>query len=260
MQGILFDNVMVEIDPRSVEMGGSWQGGTRDGIPLAWDGEIIRFFYESALRFKSPRFLDIGANTGSFCLLPKIMPALRGFAFEPNSVAFSVLETNLRLNNISNVQPIQVALSNQPGDAVLKVPGAGRSGLATLGKPLRFQQYVEVHVPVRTLDDFASEHLRDRIHLIKIDAEGCELPILLGAQKLLARDRPDVLCEYNSANTAQFGYHPSQIVNFMHPLGYVWSRLGKEDLYFRHETYPRFIRWSQAATRRLRAIMSAPSS
>jgi hypothetical protein len=41
-------------------------------------------------------------------------------------------------------------------------------------------------VAVRTLDDWSREQAISRVHLLKIDVEGAELGVLLGARSLLA--------------------------------------------------------------------------
>jgi FkbM family methyltransferase len=237
MEGILFGDFRVAIDPRSLEVGGSWQGERINGYPSAWNRTTIQFFYENARRFEKPKILDIGANTGSYCLLAKAIPTLEGFAFEPNPEIFSILSSNLELNGVSTrMRPVQVGLAERAGQATLKIPARGQSGLATLGNPLRFTDWSSVNVPVLKLDDFAAEHLPDGVDLIKIDTEGCELPILMGAQALLAKSAPDVLCEFYPMNTQQFGYVPEQILEFMQGLGYMWAKLSEEDMYFLHRS------------------------
>ena len=69
-EGLLLDDLRVLIDERSLRVGGSWQLST-EKEPIAYDIETIRFFYERTLEFQHPIVLDIGANTGSFCLLAK---------------------------------------------------------------------------------------------------------------------------------------------------------------------------------------------
>ena len=45
--------------------------------------------------------------------------------------------------------------------------------------------------------------------------EGSELEVLRGAQGLLTRERPHVVCEFNEETARRFGYHPVEIVRFL---------------------------------------------
>ena len=83
-------------------------------------------------------------------------------------------------------------------------------------------------IETRTIDGL---NLR-RVDLIKIDTEGCELLVLKGAQELIKKCHPDILCEYWEPNTKQFGYHPSEITKLLVSHGYKYTRVGKEDLFF----------------------------
>ncbi len=234
MQAFLLDDFEVEIDLRAAEIGGCWEGELRDGIPIAWGMDELRFFYERTLEYKSPVILDVGANTGAFSMLAVMNPAMRSYAFEPAPVTFEVLNKNISLNGLQDrVKTFQVALADKNGTASLKHPKSGiASGLACIGKPLRFDEWIEFEVPVSTVDDVVGEQGIDRVDLIKIDTEGCELLVLKGAQELIRKCHPGILCGCHEVNTKQFGYHPSEIVKLLTSWGYKHAKVSVEDMYF----------------------------
>lgn len=238
IEGILFDDFRVSIDPKATKVGGSWQGTPRNGMPTAWDMEVIKFFYERTLEIENPTILDIGANTGTFCLLSKINQNIRGYAFEPTPVIYEILSNNIALNNLQGkIKPLSVALSEKKGTAVLKYPKSGTaSGLACIGMPLRFNDWAEIEVPVTTLDDFATEEGIKRVDLIKIDTEGCELFVLKGGENLIRECYPGILTEYYEQNTLQFGYHAEEIKDLLFSWGYKGEKIGSEDMYFHHKS------------------------
>jgi FkbM family methyltransferase len=227
MNAFLFDDYRVEIDPRSAELGGSWQGQRRDGLPTAWDGDLLRFFYE-----RMPddcHFLDVGSATGSFCLLPALRPTSRCIAFEPVPLVRDILRANISLNGLEDrVSVFPYALWDQDGAATLRLPADQEMGLACLAdEPTRFAPVGDVLVETRRLDGL----VLGRIDMAKIDVEGAELMVLRGAAETLARDRPALLVEYDERNTTAFGYKPEKIMEFLKTLGYTHFEQLEADLW-----------------------------
>jgi len=234
MQAYLLYDFKVEIDPRTAEIGGCWQGKPRDGIPTVWGMDELRFFYERTLEYEQPVILDIGANAGAFSILTAMNPRMRSYAFEPTPLTYEILKKNISLNRLANyVKTFQIALSDKNGKVILKYPKSGKdSGLACIGEPLRFDEWIEFKVETRCLDDFATEHGIEKVDLIKIDTEGCELFVLKGAEELIKKCSPGIFCEYNETNAKQFGYHPSEITKLLASYGYRHIWVSHEDVFF----------------------------
>lgn len=225
----------VKIDLSATKIGGAWQGKDSDtGIPRPWDPETLKFFYDQAKSVKNPVMLDIGANTGIYCLLPVLNRAMRGYAFEPNPEAYRILKNNLALNALQkNIQTVPIALSDRKGTVKLKIPATGTdSGLSCLGVPQRFGSWHEISVPMDTLDNVAKWKKISHVDLIKIDTEGCELPVLLGGEQLIRSTFPRILLEFEERNTAQFGYHPDEIVKLLTSWGYEFRKISGSDAFF----------------------------
>lgn len=225
----------VKIDLNATKIGGAWQGkDPATGLPRPWDPETLSFFYDQAKKVKNPVMLDIGANTGIYCLLPVLNRAMRGYAFEPNPEAYRILKNNLILNALQdNIQTVPIALSDSKGTVNLKIPATGTdSGLSCLGKPQRFGSWHETSVPMNTLDNVAKWKNISHVDLIKIDTEGCELPVLLGGEQLIRSTFPRILLEFEERNTAQFGYHPDEIVQLLTSWGYTYKIISRGDAYF----------------------------
>jgi FkbM family methyltransferase len=222
------------IDPKSAQIGGAWQQKDASGKPCAWDPDVVAFFLDRCTARDAPFILDIGANTGLFCLLPVINHAVSGFAFEPNPEVYELLKRNLALNNLAGkIQTFPFALADKTGSVLLKIPLSGcDSGLACLGTPMRFTLFREISVPVDTLDNILARKRVNRVDLIKIDTEGCELFVLRGARETLRRFRPDIMLEYNESNTLQFGYKPDETAHLLAEYGYSGILIGKEDMFF----------------------------
>jgi FkbM family methyltransferase len=135
--------------------------------------------------------LDVGANLGwtTYCMGQRKEKIETIHMFEP----IPELARNI-VDNLENLEatPIvhEVALSNFSGKTQIYYSNMEtHNGLATL-RAMHDQQCIQERcVRVDTLDN-CSVHIQDKIAVLKIDAEGSEMKILLGAKKLLDRNPP----------------------------------------------------------------------
>lgn len=222
--------MVVRLHDNTEKLGGSWQGGRDgDGHLLVWDQPLIKFFYDQMMKIDAPRMLDIGANTGSFCLLIKAHPGARCVAFEPAWDAYNVLKWNVAANGLGEqVSVRRQAVMDRPGKYILKVPhDLGSAGLATLGQPMRFKGYGTQEVEAITIDSLNL----DCVNLVKIDVEGAELLVLKGMVETIGRDHPAILLEWQDS-TKDFCYDRSDTIAWLKGHGYdTLSRIGKGDLW-----------------------------
>lgn len=93
-------------------------------------------------------------------------------------------------------------------------------------KPDYVPDAVPVSVPVVRLDSLLTD---SRASFIKIDVEGAELDVLKGADQVITRDNPLVLCELNVRTQRAFGRTCGEIVQFLANYAYVGFRT-QEDL------------------------------
>lgn len=215
----------IYLDPFTEKIGHTWAHG------YVWDKPLIEKFYSLLPRNESFVVLDLGAQTGSFTLLAKYFPNSFWYAFEPIQEAASTLKENLILNDIHNVWVHQLAASDFYGQTTLKLPAMNAWGLATLGSNvLRFDTLTERTIDCVDLDSFVDNQHIQRVHFMKLDTEGSEFRILRGAKKMIMRDHPIILMEYNEMNLNQCGASKQDIDNFLKEMGYVWKLVSSEDI------------------------------
>ena len=137
--------------------------------------------------------VDVGANVGIFSLLAaRLAPAARILAFEPQPIAAMSLARNVGLSEAGNVEVLPTALGAEVGYAPLFTTV---SDVLTSLDESRVPDAVKLIVPVTTLDAVVVERKVEGVDLIKVDAEGWELPVLRGTSATLARDRPTIIFE-----------------------------------------------------------------
>lgn len=109
-------------------------------------------------------------------------------AFEPMRHAFERLLHHLKLNNIKNVVPHQLALWEK-SDILLDINGSAALA-STL--PHQGEQFPASDViQSLTIDDYVKSRQLDGVGLIMLDTEGAEEKALLGANNLLSRPFPN---------------------------------------------------------------------
>lgn len=126
--------------------------------------------------------IDVGSHVGTFalCFLRKMGKGLV-VAVEPHPFNYRLLTTNLAINKISNVVPMNVALTNTEGNKKLYI---GDSESHSIKMPIS-DKYLEVQAT--TLDHLADQLKLKKVDLIKINAEASELDILQGGDKTLRK-------------------------------------------------------------------------
>jgi FkbM family methyltransferase len=136
---------------------------------------------------------DVGAHAGYMALLLSELcgPSGRVFAFEPSPINFARLKRNMQLNLIRNATLLNLAASDNEGSAVLSELGS-YSCLLSKGKG-QGENYSEVKT-IR-LDDFVYRDGYPPPKLFKIDVEGHAGSCLRGAQVILQKTKPSLICE-----------------------------------------------------------------
>lgn len=184
-----------------------------------YESRFTRYFI-SLLR-PGAVFVDIGANVGYYSLVaaPRVGPDGRIFAFEPMSEPFARLADNIRRNRLTQVTPLKLALVALPQTAVMGLVNRSNSGTASLGLATVEAAQTE-SVECSTLDLLAESWNFDRLDLVKIDVEGFEQAVLLGARNTLTKFRPVLLVEVNDGLQRRAGSTRDGLYRWLEGLDY----------------------------------------
>ncbi len=150
-------------------------------------------------------FIDIGAHTGLYTITSlKANPNNSVICFEPYFMNLSRLITNLRLNGLfKNVSTILGAISNFDGKSKFKID-TEKSYMSKGGKLSEEGQDINVY----KLDTLFFKKFKKKLNAIKIDTEGEDFNVLLGAENLIKEHKPKIIIEVREENKID-------IVNFL---------------------------------------------
>lgn len=162
--------------------GAIWLSGVYDVVTTKFLRKVIR---------KSDIFLDIGANCGAIAFVAaSIIDDGKVYAFEPAPTIGSRLQANLNLNpqlqNIVKLVPLGLGLSK---GELLYYEDPNYRGNGAL------QQVTGIPVNVISLDEWVLLEKLEKIDAIKLDVEGMEYEVLLGAKAVLEKFHPLIYLE-----------------------------------------------------------------
>lgn len=169
-------------------------------------------------------FFDVGANIGYLSAVAASLVGTTGevHSFEPVPIYFARLRHLAELNPRHTIVTNPSAAGEIPGECpifVTREPGQNTLVRAYKGEP---EIVAKLDVQVERLDDYIASRGIDDTSLIKIDAEGFELPILRGLAGFFDRSsrRPPIICEIAPRAYPLLGKTVDELGAFMRQYGY----------------------------------------
>ena len=180
--------------------------------------------------------IDVGVYRGVYSYkLAKITKHVH--AFEPNPLIYPYLKENLS-KIIKNISLYNIAASDTAGFANLKIPNRFNNlnkkdyeemyklGASTIHEKniLKNNSYISKQVKKNKLDNLLKDK---KIGFIKIDVEGHEKNVIIGASKIIKNDKPVLLVEIEEKHTQD---KVINIINFIKTFGYKSYFLHEKEL------------------------------
>jgi FkbM family methyltransferase len=213
-------------------MRGSFRGPARAKIRDQWRENVVPKLaareIKPLLRFYPDHdgltVLDIGANKGLWTRA--LLDVFGGriahvHLFDPSPENYSELTNRgdnlvcLSEDEFTRLSVHRFALGREPGTAVLYTNDEGsplgslypheEPGWGERLKEIRLSESLEV--PVETVDRYLARERVPRVEIMKIDTEGHEMDVLLGAEQAIQAGRIDVI-------TFEFGVHQVESRHF----------------------------------------------
>lgn len=170
--------------------------------------------------------LDVGAYIGTCTLFfsQAIGPAGTVIAFEPQRIPYQTLCANVALNSLNNVYAYNAAVGSEAG--LCTVPpldysvennfAAYRVGEHTIGDTVQIARIDDLELP--------------KCDVIKVDVEGAERDVLIGAKETVERHQPHLYI--GASHDEELGALLEHLLTLDYRLYWDVSRLFNEDNYF----------------------------
>jgi len=173
--------------------------------------------------------IDVGAHHGEFSkFLIQSQIFKKVLAFEPNPISYNLLNNSVSQSKTCLFEAHNIALSDKSGELDLFCDEDTAtasllpydSNYETRG-PLQKQR-----VPVFTLDQYLDiNHVGCRVSCLKIDTQGNDLAVILGAINTIMQNRPIVQVEFIYIPLYQMQCSPWQLDNQLAQLNYQFYSL-----------------------------------
>lgn len=186
-----------------------------------------RIFYLEYLR-EGMTVFDVGANVGELTMLFSRFVGASGsvHAFEPTARAFERLETVCRAASLRNVRLNRLALAEVEGPVSLHVYEDDYMSWNTRAvrpledygidvKPLAVEE-----VNATTVDLYCEQGGVGEIDLLKVDVEGAEFQVFVGARRMLDERRVRCVTFEFGQTTFDMGNSPGLIEAYLQDAGY----------------------------------------
>lgn len=196
-------------------------------------------FYIRYLRERMVVF-DVGSHVGELTLLFSRFAGQQGqvHAFEANSATFKRLKAVCQLTGRKNVVLNHLAVADKEGVVKLHVYDDEHSGWNSLAERPLHRYGIQVstvgtqEVLATTIDTYCKKNGISQIDLLKIDVEGAEYQVLLGARRML-QNRGIVCCLFEFGQTTfDMGNDPDEFESYLGEFGYEVRNVVQGDAVF----------------------------
>lgn len=166
---------------------------------------------------------DIGAHKAGYLyfFLEQLGETGKIVAFEPQTILYKYLNRIKKILNWENVVIESAAVSEKSGTAMLCIPhnsGRPSSPCATIiDSQMSFRFQLKEEVKTVSIDDYCRRYSMFP-DFLKIDVEGNELSVLMGAQQVLRVSKPKILLECEARFVGE--EKVLETFRFLHHAGY----------------------------------------
>jgi len=165
--------------------------------------------------------LDCGSNFGFYSIYTaSLNKNNKAIAFEASPKTFQELKKNIEINNLKNIKPYNLALTNIDNENIIfyESPNDWESSLIESN----FERKIQTIIKTATLNSIIEiKNLKNNHVIIKLDVEGYEMQILEGAKKIIQQFSPIIILEFSNFIENNEVYNYSYLESFLEKFDYL---------------------------------------
>ena len=176
--------------------------------------------------------IDLGANIGTTAMIFSRHVGSLGKVIAVEPVTHSIIEKNLRFNQMTNVKVIPAAVSNKNGETEIEISDfCLDSSIAKRSYTTSANYYSKkISVSLITIDQLVQDLGLEKIDIIKMDIEGVEELALAGAIETIKKYHPKwSISSYHIDHTNEL-QHP-KLVNILKSYGYKVKEIAESHIF-----------------------------
>ena len=170
---------------------------------------------------KNKTFFDIGTNIGiATVIMAKLNPESVVYAFEPFTKAYELLLQNIKINNLTNVVPHNLAVSNKTNKTLnLSILNWMSGANSTYSAPEKFDGYYHIPQNIQTIecisfDEIMTKYNINKVHLLKIDCEGAEFDIIYDSELFKSGVVENIVGEFHDLSYNKALNQSSELITY----------------------------------------------
>jgi len=141
--------------------------------------------------------IDLGSNIGYYAVIESNIIGKSGkiFAIEPSPINFLALKLNLENQKKNNFSAYNIAIGNKNEEMEFIISTKSNWSKVRMNNEKINSTDKIIKIPVKTLDTFVNENNITKIDILRMDVEGFEYNIILGANETLEKFKPKIFVE-----------------------------------------------------------------
>lgn len=148
-------------------------------------------------------FIDVGANIGLLSMLvARARPDATVWALEPVPATADLLSRHVCAAGLDGVRPMRIAAGAASGESLI-LATSDNAFAHEVAQPSASTVGTLTRCPTLPLDTLWAREGRPRVDAIKIDVEGAELAVLVGAEQVLTEHHPLLIVEAPTEQAAR---------------------------------------------------------
>jgi len=187
-----------------------------------YEAYLYQFLSENQISIQGKNVIDVGANNGQITVEFAHLVGDTGkvYSFEPQRIIFQQLCGNVFINGLDNVHAYNMAIGDEDGLTQIEKPDYFQKGPVNFGN---------IHVGVNENYETVKLHKLDtlqieNVSLIKIDVQGFEKKVLIGAKETIKKNRPIIYIEIEQDQLELYGDSEESVLQLLIDYGYSFAR------------------------------------